>query len=122
VSPSDVRTRLRADLVAAMKARRPEVVGVLRSAVAALDNAEAVESAGPATDPSSVHVAGSRAGVGSTEASRRRLTDADIASVLRGEVDARITEAERYDDHGQHDAAARLRREAEVLRGYLAPN
>ncbi|GAA0627276.1 hypothetical protein GCM10009547_33550 [Sporichthya brevicatena] len=48
---SDLRARLRADLVAAMKAK-PEVVSALRTTLAAIDNAEAIVAA---------HAAGRRA-------------------------------------------------------------
>ncbi|MCZ8381532.1 hypothetical protein O6P37_21910 [Mycobacterium sp. CPCC 205372] len=38
--------------------------------------------------------------------------------MLRAHIDGFLTEADGYDALGRHDAAARLRRQAEVLRGY----
>ncbi|QNG20972.1 hypothetical protein G4H71_08770 [Rhodococcus triatomae] len=131
-SPTDpevLRSAMRADLVAAMKERRREVVAVLRTALAALDDAEAV--AAPAAQSSPVaapaaqspvqggHVAGARVGVGSTEVERRVLSLADVRAVLEAQIAERTVEAERYDTYGQHDAANRLRREAGVLGAYL---
>ena len=48
----DIRTRLRRALPAAMKARDQTTVAALRSALAAIDNAEAVE-VGPTSPPGS---------------------------------------------------------------------
>ncbi|HEY7722207.1 MAG TPA: hypothetical protein VIB11_10245 [Pedococcus sp.] len=113
-----LRSRMRADLVAAMKAHRPEVVAALRTAIAALDNAEAVAPAAARTEAASEHLAGTTAGVGSTEAERHRLTLDDVRAVLRAQVAERGADADRYDAHGQHEAAGRLRREAEALARY----
>lgn len=119
----ELRALLRTGLVAAMKARRPEAVSALRTAIAAIENAEAVDApAGPA-DPAaagSEHVAGARLGVGSTEAPRRVLSAEDLRDLLRAQVAERRTEAERCAAHGRHDAAGRLRAEADVLTAYLA--
>nr|MDT0662861.1 hypothetical protein [Micromonospora sp. DSM 115978] len=110
---------LRADLVAAMKARRPEVVAALRTAIAAIDNAEAVQAPDRTAAASSEHVAGARSGVGSTETDRRVLAIADVHALLAAQVTERVAEADRYDSYGRHDAAARLRREADALSRYL---
>ena len=119
--PLDVdglRSLLRQDLVAAMKARRKDVVSALRIALAEIDNAEAVAAA---DDPGarSEHVAGTRVGVGSTEAARRDLSLSDVHALLVAQVADRTTEADGYDALGQHEAASQLRDEAEALRKYL---
>ncbi|MGE3138276.1 MAG: hypothetical protein AB7I08_03370 [Thermoleophilia bacterium] len=122
--PRDVdtlRTRLRADLTAAMKARRPEAVSALRSALAAIDNAEAVEAAAAPIEESSPHVAGAREGLGAAEARRRVLSLDEVLALLRAEVDERLAEADRYDARDQAAAAGRLRDEAGVIAAYLAP-
>jgi uncharacterized protein YqeY len=108
---------MRADLVAAMKARQPETVAALRTAIAALDNAAAVEVLETAPEDGSAHVAGARAGVGATEAQRRALPFDEVRTLLRQQVDERVTEAERWKSHGRDDAAGRLRRKAAALRG-----
>ncbi|MFJ8796409.1 hypothetical protein [Streptomyces sp. NPDC102487] len=115
-----LRSLLRTDLVAAMKARRTEAVSALRTAIAVIDNAEAVDTPAQASVHTvSEHVAGARTGVGSTEAERRILSLDDVRALLQAQVDDRTSEADRYDTYGQRDAALRLRREADVLRQYL---
>lgn len=114
-----LRARLRADLVAAMKARRPEVVSALRTALGAVDNAEAVDPPAVPATAASEHVAGAHAGLGTAEARRRDLSLDDVRTILRAQVTERRTEAVTYDDHGRHDAADRLRREADALEPYL---
>ncbi|MER7976594.1 hypothetical protein [Streptomyces sp. NPDC095817] len=115
-----LRSLLRTDLVAAMKARRTEAVSALRTAIAVIDNAEAVDTPAQASVHTvSEHVAGARTGVGSTEAERRVLSLDDVRALLQAQVDDRTGEADRYDTYGQRDAALRLRREADVLRQYL---
>lgn len=114
----DLRSALRADLVTAMKARRTEVVSALRTAIAALDNAEAVSAPDVPVESVSEHVAGVGVGLGSTERERRALSVDEVRSLLRAQVQERINEAERYDSHGRSEAAERLRREADALRKY----
>lgn len=118
----ELRSALRADLLTAMKARRTEVVSALRTALAAVDNAEAVTVPDAPVESVSEHVAGSGIGVGSTEIERRALSVEEVLRLLRAQVRERITEAERYDSHGRGDAAERLRREADALRKYTAPD
>jgi uncharacterized protein YqeY len=115
-----LRSALRADLVAAMKARQPDAVTALRTAIAAIDNAEAIVVVDDVGGPlASEHIAGARAGVGSTEAHRRVLSLAEVRAILEAQISERIVEANRYDALAQHDAASRLRREAEVLQRYV---
>ncbi len=104
-----------------MKARRPEAVSALRSALAAVDNAEAVEDDGGPVEETSAHVAGAREGVGSTEARRRALSDDDLRAILRAEVEERVADADRYEAAGQAEAARRRRDEAAVIGAHLAP-
>lgn len=117
-----LRSRLRAALLEAMKARAPEAVAALRTAIAAIDNAEAVPASADGAAPrASEHFAGARAGAGSTEADRRVLSAAEVRALLEGEISARVAAAERYEALGRPDDAGRLRREAEVLGRLLAP-
>ncbi|ONH28723.1 hypothetical protein [Pseudofrankia asymbiotica] len=114
-----MRAALREDLVTAMKARNRDAVTALRTAIAAIDNAEAVDAPGHGQSSAGEHVAGARAGVGATEAVRRDLDANTVGAILRAQVGERIAVAERYDAHGQTDAAGRLRREAEALMKYV---
>lgn len=114
-----LRSLMRADLRAAMKERRRETVSALRTALAAIDNAEAVQAPGTPADQGSEHVAGASAGVGSAEAARRVLSADDVRALLRAQIAERHTEAGVYETGGQGEAAARLRREADALGAYL---
>ena len=125
-----LRARMRADLKTAMKARRPDDVAALRVVLAAFDNAEAVPVPPPLPADSSTplpaaaplvtseHVAAAAVGLGSTEVPRRELTLADLHEILRTQVDEWTAEAQTYQGLGQTDAATRLRRQAELIRGY----
>ena len=124
--------RLRRALPAAMKARDRPTVTALRSALAAIDNASAVDpaqapSAGGDQGPGPVgavhsELAGTVAGVGATEVERRRLSQAQMEEIVRAEIADRETAAASYDHAGQLDPAERLRAEAEVLRAHLDPS
>lgn len=117
--PQSLRASLHSDLGAALKARQPEAVTALRTTIAAIDNAEAVD---PKTDTprhGSGPVAGALTGVASTEVPRRRLSMAEQRAILRNQLNELIIEADRYHSLGQTAAAQRLRREADVLREYL---
>ena len=116
-----MRDRLHQDLTAALKARDPTAVPALRSAIAALDNAEAVqvsEHAGPlsATSP---HIAGATAGAGSADVPRRPLTDDEIEAIVASQITERREAAREYAELGRSDTAERLNAEADVLARYL---
>lgn len=101
-----MRTHLRAALKAALSARDRTAVRALRSALAAIDNAEAVPSNQPATG---AH------GLGAAEADRRELAEDEILRIVRAEVRDRLSASEEYERLGQTEAAERLRTEAAVL-------
>lgn len=117
---SVLRSVIRRDLVAAMKARQPDAVAALRTALSAIDNAEAVEAPGAAQADSNPFVAGAQDGVGSTEAHRRILPVASALALLEALIAECETEADHRDARGHPDAAAGLRREAEALKKYLS--
>jgi uncharacterized protein YqeY len=114
-----MRTNLRRDLTAALKNRDQVAVTALRSALAAIDNAEAVPVDHPLNVVDNGHVAGAAVGLGAAEVDRRHLTEADLHTIVAREVSERSTTAEQYERLGRNDAAGRLRAEAEVLRRYL---
>ena len=115
-----LRATLRRDLTAAMKARDPDAVAALRTAIAAIDNAEAVADPGTAPAATSAHIAGARAGLGAAEAPRRQLTGDELQEILRGQLAEYSREADRYAAHGQAVAADRLRNQASLLSRYLS--
>lgn len=105
-----------------MKARDTGAVAALRSAIAAIDNAQAVPpSHRGESHQESGHVAGARAGMGSTEAQRRTLTVVELRAILTEQVSERLLAAQEYSRAGHDEAAARLRREAEILDAHLRP-
>ena len=114
-----LRAALRHGLTTALKARDTDAMAVLRTAIAAIDNAQAVPAAGLSPPAASAHVAGARRGVGSTEAARRQLSGSDLRDLLRDQIAEHAREADRYADLGQADAAQRLRRQARTLGAYL---
>jgi uncharacterized protein YqeY len=98
-----------------MKTRDRVAVGVLRSTLAAIENAEAIV----APEPKGLSIEQSPVGVGAAEAERRVLSPADVARIVRDEVAARDEAAVDYDRAGHADRAAQLRDEARFLAAFL---
>ena len=115
-----LRATLRRDLTAAMKARDTDAVTALRTAIAAIDNAEAVAAPQAAPAATSEHFAGARAGLGAAEAARRQLTGDELQAILRGQLAEYAREADNSAAHGQAAAAERLRNQASLLSRYLS--
>ncbi len=118
-----IREGLRAELKVAMRARDTASTAAIRSALGAIDNAEAVDTT-VATDriDGDARIAGAVAGAGSTEVRRRTLTDDEVADVLRAEIADRLDAAVEYDAAGPAgiERAALLRAEAATLERFLA--
>lgn len=106
-----MRIVLRRALSEAIRARDAAAVSALRSALAAIENAEAVDGADVTAST----------GVGSTEVARRSLTDSEVQELVDAERTERLSTALEYDRLGQGDHAARLRSEAAVLSRHLPP-
>jgi uncharacterized protein len=128
----DLRTRMRRALVAAMKARDERSIAALRSALAAIDNAEAVSAGAAAADSGGGDreqvepageghpaFAGTVQGLGAGEVERRNLTAAEMETIVRAEMAEREIAAGAYERAGHAEHAIRLRGEAEVLSAYL---
>jgi len=117
-----MRASLRDDLKAALKARDRVAITALRSALAAIDNAEAVPTDHPLDNVTgNEHVAGAASGLGAAEAERRHLAEADLRSIVENEIRERAAAAKEYEQLGRTDLAERLRAEAEVLNRHLRP-
>ena len=95
MSAPSISTRLRADLTVGLKAQDRVTVAALRSALTALDNAGAVE-APAARAEGSEHIAGTTAGVGSTDIARRVLSEDDVRTILRSVADEHSRAAGEY--------------------------
>jgi uncharacterized protein YqeY len=109
---------LRRALTAALKARDTVAVAALHSALAAIENAGAVD---PMRAPAagSGPIAGAVAGLGAAEVARRRLTPTEIRALVATEVEQRRAAAHEYADLGRPDRAERLQAEADVLAAHL---
>jgi uncharacterized protein len=112
-----LRQRLRNALVAAMKERDRVTVTALRSTLAAIDNAEAVDITAVASG--SLTIESSPVGIGVAEAERRALSEEDIAQIVGSEVADREAAALEYDRAGRPERAQALRSEAQVLSSHL---
>src|SRR6202165_5275236 len=105
-----LRDRLRAALRVALKERDPVGTSAIRSAVSAIDNAEAVDSP---------RVPRTRLGVGVGDVARRELSAKEIVEILRGAIADRDAAAAEYERRGRTEGASRLRAEAAALSSLL---
>ena len=110
MSATALKERLRADLKAALQARASDEVRVLRTLIAALDNAEAV--------PGEYTALPRAFGDPSGEVARRELDAGAVESLLAGEIETRLAAASDYERHGRTTEAARLRNEAALVARY----
>ena len=93
-------------------------VRVLRTAISAIDNAEAA-----ALDPSDldgIAIERSPRGVGAREVARLELKADSLAALVQREVDERLEAASGYESTGEVERANELRNEAAVLTELLA--
>lgn len=111
---------MRAALLVARKQRNTAATVALRTALAAIANAEAIP-----TDPArstgmvSAHLAGAVAGLGAAEVPRRRLTQEQERALVLDEITEREGAAARYRGLGHPEHADQLIAEAEALRPFL---
>ncbi|MFI9451405.1 GatB/YqeY domain-containing protein [Amycolatopsis sp. NPDC052450] len=119
-----MRANLRDELKTALKAKDRVAISALRSALAAIDNAEAVpldsvdQAPGITTNE---QVAGTAVGLGAAEVERLHLTEDDVRDIVAHEIRERTVSADEYERLGRADAADRLRAEAAVLERSLTP-
>ena len=122
-SPPALRERLAVGIRSSMRTRDREAASALRSVLAALGNAEAVEVD---TLPRAGAIEASAVGLGATEVERRRLGREDVAAVIVTELTERRAAAREYADLGRPERAEALRsqiRAIELMLGATAlPN
>lgn len=127
VMTSTLRTVLRSRLTTAMRERDRSAVSVLRTAVAAIENAEAVPvgdgpegaASTPASAFTSPDVAGAAVGLGVTEAERRRLDHATERSVVVLEVSSLVEAETAYAAAGDRERARSAALGAALLQSVL---
>jgi uncharacterized protein len=105
---------LRRALTTALKSRDAVAVSALRSALAAIENAGAVDPGH--APPGSGPIAGAVDGLGAAEVERRPV---DVRAVVAAEVEQRRAAAREYTELGRPDHADRLHAEADVLAAHL---
>jgi uncharacterized protein YqeY len=108
------RTMLRRSLLSARKDRDGARTSALRSALAAIDNAETVADV-ELEAPSSGTIAGGVVGLGAADVVRLRLSDQQIRELVSAEVDERLAAADEFTAGGHAERAVTLREEAAVL-------
>jgi uncharacterized protein YqeY len=113
-----LRGRLREALSTAMKSRDRTAASALRSTLAAIDNAQAVDTTGLPDQSLAIEL--SPKGAGAAEIERRALTEAEVEQIVRSELAERESAAAGNDRAGWSDHADRLRHEARVIRDVLS--
>lgn len=109
-----MKARMRLDLVAAIKARRLDETAVLRSLLAAIDNAEAPEiHSGLVLEPSPISPRPS------AEVERLLLAGAELREVLLQEIRDREQAAAEMAGMGCKERGDALLRQARIARRYI---
>jgi uncharacterized protein YqeY len=101
--------RMKADLLAAMKAKDTVRVATLRTMISALDNATAVQ-----VDTSYVPMEGM-----TPDVPRREVSKDEQLSILAEEAEGRRKAYQQYQELGKTEEAERLRAELAVFADYL---
>ncbi len=112
---SDLVASLRKSLRKAMLERDGGAVSALRSTLAAIENAGAVETAGRGLAIEEAPV-----GVGVNDVARRHLDLRQIEQIVAGEAADYESAASHYEELGMADEASALRAKARILRDHLA--
>jgi len=109
-----MKTQLRLDLLAAMKEGRTNEVKLLRTLVAAIDNAEAppIDTNHQTTEQLQFHDR-------SAEIERLALTTAQVREVLVAELEERESAAAELSQVNRPELANTLRSEALIIKGYI---
>lgn len=115
MTSSPVRLALRQRLTTALRERDRPTAAAIRSAIAALENAEAVPASQGVAPATSRHVAGAAIGIGAAEAERLALDEAEESAILRAEVDGLLEAAREYESVGHGDRAVEARTAASEL-------
>jgi uncharacterized protein len=110
----EMKARLRADLRTAMKDGHSLAVKVIRTLVAAIDNAEAppIHTGQAASIQHQFHC-------GSAEIERLRMSTSDVHRVLAAEIYERERVAAEFERLDQRHHAEALRAEGRLIRRYL---
>lgn len=105
----DIRTRLRAELEAAIRARDRIAVAAIRVAIATIDNAEA-QPLGAETQTER-HLAAASA----SDVPRREIDESAAIAIVQAEIEAMRDAAQSYEALGDNEGARNAARQATVL-------
>lgn len=109
-----IRTQLKTDLKAAMKARQQHSVAALRSLLAAIDNAEAVDVRHLPAPSLNIDTCGH-----APDVPRKVLTKADVGQIILKEAHELQQAQAEYTRLGLHDDAQRLAEELASIQHYV---
>lgn len=110
---------LRAALRSALRAQDRLALGTVRSTLAAIENASAVEGS-LHTEIETGPIAKAVKGLGAADVPRRTVTEAEAIDIVRAELAERRSAAADYRRLGRSEEADRLEAEAEILDSLLA--
>jgi uncharacterized protein YqeY len=116
--PIRLRLRLRESLKVALSARDGIAASAIRSAMAAIDNAGALD-AGRTPVPTGGAMRPVHLGVGAADVPRRELSAHEVIEIVRHEVHDRQAAAAEYERLGRAEKAGRLTAEAKALASFL---
>jgi uncharacterized protein len=116
--PIRLRQRLRESLKVAMRAGDSTAIAAFRSAVSAIDNAEAVDLSN-APGPTGGAIEDALLGVGAGEVARRELSAKDVVEIVRAEVREHAAAAAEYERLGRPEQASRFNAQATALESFL---
>lgn len=115
IQSRDLIATIKADLIAAMKAKEALDVSALRSLLARISNAEAVPAAQTTIETTS-RIAGAGSGVGSTEAPRKQLSITEIREIIQDEIQEMQAARQQLDESSAY--AVELSHKTDILLKY----
>jgi uncharacterized protein len=113
-----IKLKLSSDLYGAMKRRDAIAIKTIRSLISEIDNAGSVIVEEPKIMPMSGGIAGATAGIGSSEVSRKELSEKEIEQIIQGEIDEIIKTIELVKQHSQLNTEQYIK-QIDILKSYL---
>lgn len=113
-----IKTQLSADLIVAMKERNAIATKTIRTLMSEIDNAGAVVVEEPKIMPMSGGIAGATSGVGSTDVSRKILSETEVKQIIQREIDDLTNVMELVKQHSELDTEQYVQ-QINILKGYL---
>ncbi|NTV44705.1 MAG: hypothetical protein HGA67_03345 [Candidatus Yonathbacteria bacterium] len=112
-----LKETLSRDLIIALREKDVPAVTAIKSLMARIDNAGAVDVQAPLAMPMAGGVAGASGDRRLTEVSRKEVSEDDVARIIREEIDEIVGTLDILARHGRPDEE-HLAEQADVLRRY----